>query len=89
MESMGNTIGVIRGSFMTERQGQHPTAFRIHPEDWYKVMSEVQPYSRHMGPDMRFMGMVALIDPKWPQGFPMCVDPKGASEAIEAGARQA
>lgn len=88
-QSMTNTIGVIRGTFLTERQGAYPAAFRIHPKDWYKLLSEVSACSSNLASDMRFMNMVPLVDPKWKRGFPICVDTKGASEAIEAGARQA
>lgn len=85
-QSMCNTLGVLRGTFMSDHEGRKPSAFRIHPNDWYKLLSEVRPPSGSMGPDTRFMGMVPLIDNRWPEGFPICVDQRGAAEAIEAGA---
>jgi hypothetical protein len=88
MGDMAHTLGCLRGTYMGDHNGERPTAFRIHPEDWHKLLSEVQPLSGWMGPDRKFMGMNALVDPKWQKGFPVCVGTKGAAEAIEAGAHQ-
>lgn len=70
--------------------GMPPKAFRIHPDDWFRLLSES---SRDEGHGMldpttwRFMGMAPLIDHRWPRHFPACLDAHAAAEAIEAGAR--
>ena len=66
---------------------RRPTALRIHPEDWYSLLAEVTRNFAPVDGGKRYMGMVPLIDPKWPRLFPSCLNPKGAADAIEAGAR--
>lgn len=87
-QRMTETVITLYSAFRQDNAGTPPTGIRMHPEDWYKLLSEVHHTPGNMNPDGRtYMGMTPLIDPRWKVGFPICVGPQGAAEAHEAGAR--